>query len=64
MATALKVVTSVRSLRAAYELVKQRPHLYLTAKDDDVRAVLEDSRQELATLTTSEDTTVLAVCGA
>lgn len=62
MATATKVIAAVRSLRAAYDLVKQRPHLYVKCKDAEERAVLEQSRAEIATLTTSEDMTVVKVC--
>ncbi len=63
MNTASKVITAVRSLRAAYGLTKERPHLYVKCKDGEERGVLEQSTHEIATLSTSEDTTVIKVFG-
>lgn len=49
----------VRKLRNDYGLVRQRPHLYVATSDAAKAGVLSRSTLELATLSSSEDVTVL-----
>lgn len=59
MGFVINLVSKIRSLRADYGLNKQKPSVYVAAKDDEKRAVVESAGEEIATLTTSASVTVL-----
>lgn len=59
MAYIQTIVSKVRSLRSDYNLVKQKPPMFIACKKDDLALMLAESYLELTTLTLSESSEIL-----
>lgn len=59
MAYLMNVVTRVRALRNDYSLVKEKPPMYLSCKNEEMAALLSSCSLELVTLTSNDTSEVL-----